>query len=95
MSILTQSELVKQVAAETKLSPNDVESVVKALLDAITATLKKGDEMRFTGFGTFSVKAVAERTGRNPRTGETIQIKASNKVAFKTGKALSDALNKD
>ena len=93
MSIITKSELVTQVAAETNLSTSDVEKVVTALLDAIITTLKKGEEMRFTGFGTFSVQSVAARTGRNPRTGEEIQIKASKKPVFKAGKTLKDTLN--
>jgi DNA-binding protein HU-beta len=93
MSILTKSDLVAQVAEETKLSKSDAEKAVTALLDAIITTLKQGDEMRFIGFGTFSVQDVAARTGRNPSTGAEIQIKASKKPVFKAGKTLKDALN--
>jgi len=63
------------------------------LVAAITGALKKGDQVALVGFGTFSVKARAARTGRNPRTGEAIQIKASNNPGFKAGKALKDAVN--
>ena len=93
MSNITKSELISQVAAQAKLSASDTDKAVTALLDVITAALKKGDEIRFTGFGTFSVQSVAARTGRNPRTGEEIQIKASNKPIFKAGKTLKDTLN--
>ncbi len=93
MSIITKSDLVAEVALSAKLSKTDAEKTVNALLDAITNTLKKGDDMRFTGFGTFAVQSVAARTGRNPRTGEEIQIKASKKPVFKAGKTLKDTLN--
>jgi DNA-binding protein HU-beta len=93
MSNITKSDLVTHVAAHAKLSSSDAEKAVTAFLDAITTTLKKGDEIRLTGFGTFSVQSVAARTGRNPRTGEEIQIKASKKPVFKAGKTLKDTLN--
>ena len=93
MSIITKSELVTQVANQANLSKNDSEKAVSALLDAIITTLKKGDDIRFTGFGTFSVQSVPAHTGRNPRTGETIQIEASKKPVFKAGKTLKDALS--
>lgn len=93
MSIITKSDLVADVALSAKLSKADAEKAVNALLDAITTTLKGGDDMRFTGFGTFAVQSVPARTGRNPRTGEEIQIKASKKPVFKAGKTLKDTLN--
>jgi DNA-binding protein HU-beta len=93
MSIITKSEIITQVENQAKLSKNDAEKVIAALLDAIITTLKKGNDMRFTGFGTFSVQSVPARTGRNPRTGEAIHIKASKKPVFKAGKTLKDALN--
>ena len=93
MSIITKSDLIAEVALNAKLSKTDAEKTVNALLDAITITLKKGDDMRFTGFGTFAVQSVAARAGRNPRTGEEIQIKASKKPVFKAGKTLKDTLN--
>jgi DNA-binding protein HU-beta len=92
MSIVTKSELVSRVARETKLTESAVEKVVASLLDAVAETLKKGDDMRLTGFGTFSVQSVAARTGRNPRTGEALQIKASKKPVFKAGKTLKDSV---
>ena len=93
MSIITKSDLVTQVAAQAKLSASDADKAVAALLDVITTSLKKGDEIRFTGFGTFSVQSAPARTGRNPRTGEEIQIKASKKPVFKAGKTLKDTVN--
>ena len=64
-----------------------------AVLDSISGALKSGDSVSLVGFGTFAVKARAARTGRNPRTGETIEIAASNVPGFKAGKALKDAVN--
>jgi DNA-binding protein HU-beta len=63
------------------------------MIECITETLKKGDSLSLIGFGTFSVKERAARQGRNPRTGETIQIKAAKVPSFKAGKALKDAVN--
>ena len=65
----------------------------RALLDGIVGALKAGDQVTLVGFGTFSVRARAARSGRNPQTGETIQIKASNSPGFKAGKAFKDAVN--
>ena len=64
-----------------------------AMISSISGALKKGDSLTLVGFGTFSVRSRAARTGRNPKTGETIQIKAAKVPAFKAGKALKDALN--
>jgi len=64
-----------------------------SVIDSVTGALKNGDQVSLVGFGTFSVKQRAARTGRNPRTGEAIQIKASNVPGFKAGKALKDACN--
>jgi DNA-binding protein HU-beta len=66
---------------------------VEAVIDGITNTLKSGDTVTVVGFGTFSVTERAARTGRNPQTGETINIKASKTPKFKAGKALKDAVN--
>ena len=71
----------------------DATKAVDAVLDSITGTLANGGSVSLVGFGTFSVKARAARAGRNPRTGETIQIKATNVPSFKAGKALKDAVN--
>ncbi len=93
MSILSKSELVAQITKSTKLSASDVDSVVSATLDTIKDTLKAGSEVRFLGFGSFAVQSSAAREGRNPRTGETIQIKASKRPVFKAGKGLKEAIN--
>ena len=90
---MNKSELIDAVAAATELSRNDATSATEAVLDTIVATLGKGDQVGLVGFGTFSVRERAARTGRNPQTGETIQIKASKSPGFKAGKAFKDAVN--
>jgi len=90
---MNKSELVSAVAAKTELTKADTERALKAFLETITETLKDGDQVTLIGFGTFLVRERKARTGRNPRTGETIQIKAANNPAFKAGKALKDAVN--
>jgi DNA-binding protein HU-beta len=93
MSNLSKSELVTQIKNETKLSTADVENMVSVFLDTVTNTLKAGGEVRLLGFGTFAVQESKARDGRNPRTGETIQIKASKRPVFKAGKGFKDAVN--
>ena len=90
---MNKGELVDAVAASAGLSRADASKAVDATLDAITNTLKNGGSVSLVGFGTFSVKARAARMGRNPRTGEAIQIAASNVPGFKAGKGLKDAVN--
>ena len=90
---MNKSELIDLVAEQSGLSRADAGRATDALLDGIVATLSKGDQVALAGFGTFSVRARAPRTGRNPQTGETIQIKASNSPGFKAGKAFKDAVN--
>jgi len=90
---MNKSELVSAVAAKTDLTKADTERALKAFMETITETLKDGDQVTLIGFGTFLVRERKARTGRNPRTGETIQIKAANNPAFKAGKALKDAVN--
>jgi len=90
---MNKSELVDAVAESADLSKASAARAVDAVVDAITGTLKKGDTVALLGFGTFLARDRAARSGRNPRTGETIQIKASKVPAFKAGKALKDALN--
>ena len=91
--IMNKSDLVNVVAAETELTKKDVEAVVNATVSAITKALTDGDKVQLIGFGTFEVKSVGEREGRNPKTGETIKIAASKKAAFSASKALKDAVN--
>ena len=90
---MNKGELVDAVAAAAGLSKGDASKAVDAVLDTITGTLANGGSVSLVGFGTFSFKARAARAGRNPRTGETIQIPASNVPGFKAGKALKDAVN--
>ncbi|MEB3061162.1 HU family DNA-binding protein, partial [Parvimonas micra] len=71
----------------------DASKAVEAVFDAITGSLKKGNEVRLVGFGTFSVSKRKASTGRNPRTGEPMTIKASSQPKFKAGKGLKDAVN--
>ena len=90
---MNKSDLVDAIADSAGLSKADAGRALDALVDTITGALKSGDGVSLVGFGTFSVRDRAARTGRNPRTGETIQIKASNVPGFKAGKGLKDAVN--
>ena len=90
---MNKSELIDAVASAADLSKASATKAVDAVLDTVTNTLKKGEQVTLVGFGTFEVRARAARSGRNPQTGETINIKASNAPAFKAGKALKDAVN--
>ncbi|MGN0523033.1 MAG: HU family DNA-binding protein [Eubacterium sp.] len=91
---MNKTELVAAVAAKAELSKKEAEAAVSATLDAIAEALADGDKVALVGFGTFSVKERAARTGINPLTKESIQIAASKAPAFKAGKALKDAINK-
>ena len=90
---MNKSELVDAIADASGLSKADSGRAVDALVKSVTKALKKGDTVSLVGFGTFSVRKRKARTGRNPRTGDTIKIKASKNPAFKAGKALKDAVN--
>ncbi len=90
---MNKTELVNAVADAAELSKADAARAVESVVEAVTGALKAGDQVSLIGFGTFSVKERAARTGRNPRTGEAIQIKASKVPSFKAGKALKDAVN--
>ena len=90
---MNKSELIDIVAEKADISKSTAGDALEAVLEGITTALKGGDSVTFVGFGTFSVSARAARDGRNPRTGETIKIAASNLAKFKAGKALKDALN--
>ena len=90
---MNKAELIDAVAAAADLSKASATRALDAALDSIANALKTGDQVTLVGFGTFAVKARAARQGRNPRTGETIQIAASNVPGFKAGKALKDAVN--
>jgi DNA-binding protein HU-beta len=90
---MNKGELIDAVAAAAGLSRADATKAVDGTLDAITSALAGGGAVSLVGFGTFSVKSRAARMGRNPRTGEAIQIAASKVPGFKAGKALKDAVN--
>ncbi len=90
---MKKGELVHAVAEAAELSKADAGNAVDAFVEAITNALKSGDAVTLVGFGTFEVRQRAARQGRNPRTGETIEIKASSIPSFKAGKALKDAVN--
>ncbi|HUB10708.1 MAG TPA: HU family DNA-binding protein [Acetobacteraceae bacterium] len=85
-------DLIATVAEETELSRTKAGEVVDAVLNAIETALKKQDEVRLVGFGTFATAQRKAGTGRNPRTGEEMQIPASTTVRFKAGKSLKDAV---
>ncbi len=90
---MNKNDLVAHVADNAGLTKADAAKAVDAIFDGITSTLKKGDEVRLVGFGTFLVSARAASEGRNPRTGATIKIPASKQPKFKAGKGLKDAVN--
>ena len=90
---MNKADLIDAVAESADISKAAATRCVDTVFDSITASLAKGDSVTIVGFGTFSVKARAARTGRNPQTGATIQIAASNLPGFKAGKALKDAVN--
>lgn len=91
---MTKVELIAQIAENAELTKKDAEKALNATLDALTAAMVQGDKVSLVGFGTFEVRERAAHTGRNPRTGETIEIAASKAPAFKAGKALRDAVAK-
>jgi len=90
---MNKSDLIDAIAANSGLSKADAGRALDGFTSAVTKALKKGGTVSLVGFGTFSVKKRGARTGRNPRTGETIKIKASKNPSFKAGKALKDAVN--
>lgn len=90
---MNKSELIKAVAAENSMTQTLAGTVVESVLSHIGAALVQGNEVALHEFGTFSLTHREARTGRNPATGEAVQIAASNKVTFKAAKALKDAVN--
>ena len=90
---MNKQELIGEVADVSGLSRADAAKAVDAVFDGISRALKKGDEVRLVGFGTFSVTTRKATTGRNPRTGAEIKIPASSTPKFKAGKVLQDAVN--
>ena len=90
---MNKQDLIGAVADSSGLSKADASKAVEGVFDAISGALKKGDEVRLVGFGTFSVSKRKASTGRNPRTGEAMTIKASSQPKFKAGKGLKDSCN--
>lgn len=90
---MNKSELIDAVAEGADISKAAAARAVDAMMGAIADSLKEGDQVSLVGFGTFLIRERAARTGRNPRTGETINIAASKVPSFKAGKALKDAVN--
>lgn len=90
---VNKNDLIAEVADDTGLSKTDAAKAVDAVFDSITRALKKNQEIRLVGFGTFHVAKRAASKGRNPRTGEEIEIPASKQPKFKAGKGLKDAVN--
>jgi DNA-binding protein HU-beta len=90
---MNKGDLIEVVSGEAGLSKADASRAVDSVIAAITKALRGGKQVSLVGFGTFAVKKRAARTGRNPRTGEAIQIRASKVPGFRAGKALKDAVN--
>ncbi|MGI5887615.1 MAG: HU family DNA-binding protein [Syntrophomonadaceae bacterium] len=89
---MNKTDLINEVAVKTGMTKKDVEKVVNAFFSTIEGTLKEGNKVQLIGFGTFEVRNRQARKGRNPQTGEEINIPATRVPAFKAGKALKDAL---
>ena len=85
--------MIEQIAQAAEVSKSAAERAIDALVSAIKTSLKKGDMVTLVGFGTFYAGARAARTGRNPKTGEAVEIKAAKLPKFRAGKALKDAIN--
>ncbi len=90
---MNKTELIAAAAESTGLTKKDTEKVLNAAIDAITAALVHGDKVQVSGFGIFEVKERQARVGRNPRTGDSMDIAASRVPSFKAGKALKDSVN--
>ena len=90
---MNKTDLVNVIAAEAELTKKQAEAAVNATIDAIANALKNGDKVQLIGFGTFEVKDVAAREGRNPKTGEIIKIEACKKPSFSASKVLKDQVN--
>ena len=89
---MNKTELIEQIAAQADISKAAAGRALDGAIEAVKASLKKGQPVTLVGFGTFSVKERAARTGRNPKTGEELQIKASKVPSFKPGKGLKDSV---
>ena len=90
---MNKTELIAAMAKETELSKKDVEAVLKSFIDVVSKELKNGEKVQLVGFGTFEVSEREARMGRNPKSGEPMEIAASKMPKFKAGKALKDMVN--
>ncbi|NYS60868.1 HU family DNA-binding protein [Vreelandella salicampi] len=90
---MNKSELIEAIAASADIPKAAATRALDAMVESVTDSLKKGESVSLVGFGTFSIKERAARTGRNPQTGQPIEIKAAKVPNFKAGKALKDAVN--
>ena len=90
---MNKTQLIEAIAASANLKKKDAEAALNAFTTVVADALKKGDKVQLIGFGTFEVKSVAAREGRNPKTGEVIKIEASKKASFSASKVLKDQLN--
>lgn len=91
---MTKTEIAEQIAQDAGISKAVAETALRSCIDSITNSLRAGQSVTIAGFGTFSVASRAARTGRNPQTGEPIEIKASQVPRFKPGKTLKDAVSR-
>lgn len=89
---MTKTELIFAVSEKMEMNKGEVEDIVNAVLDAVVKSLKKGEEVKLTGFGNFKVKERAERIGTNPADGQKITIPASKTVVFKPAKSLKESV---
>ena len=92
---MNKGELIAALAAKTEMTKKDSETALNAVLDVIAESMAKGEKVQLIGFGTFEAKTRPARVARNPRTGESVKIAACKAPAFKAGKALKDAVNKE
>ena len=90
---MNKNDLIAAISTSAGLSKTDATRTMESIIDTVSNALKRGEEVRIVGFGTFSVSHRKATTGRNPRTGESIQIPASRRPKFTVGKALKDAVN--
>lgn len=90
---MTKADLIDTIAGKADLPKQKAEEIVNGVFEEIVSALKKGDKVNISGFGTFSVSQRKARTGRNPKTGETIQIASSRAAKFKAGKILKESLS--
>ena len=90
---MNKNDLIAAISTSAGLSKTDATRTMESIIDTVSNALKRGEEVRIVGFGTFSVSHRKATTGRNPRTGETIQIPASKRPKFSVGKALKEAVN--